>query len=52
MFEGDSADMRLVQAKCKHIPDELWRWQANIVTTIFVNIYIYPLLYTEYSGSL
>ena len=24
-------------AKCKHIPDELWRWQANIVTTIFVD---------------
>jgi hypothetical protein len=22
---------------CKHIPDELWRWQANIVTTIFVD---------------
>ena len=24
----------LVRAKCKHIPDELWRWQAKIVTTI------------------
>jgi hypothetical protein len=23
------------RAKCKHIPDDLWRWQANIVTTIF-----------------
>ena len=22
---------------CKHIPDELWRWQANIVTTIFID---------------
>ena len=37
MFEGDSADTWLVRAKCKHIPDELWRWQANIVTTIFVD---------------
>ena len=27
----------MVRAKCKHIPDELWRWQANIVTTIFVD---------------
>jgi hypothetical protein len=27
----------LVRAKCKHIPEELWRWQANIVTTIFVD---------------
>jgi hypothetical protein len=27
----------LVRAKCKHIPDELWRWQANIVTTIFID---------------
>ena len=26
----------LGRAKCKHIPDELWRWQANIVTTIFI----------------
>ena len=24
-----------VGAKCKHIPDDLWRWQANIVTIIF-----------------
>ena len=27
----------LSRAKCKHIPDELWRWQANIVTTVFVD---------------
>ena len=26
-----------VRAKCKHIHDELWRWQANKVTTIFVD---------------
>ena len=23
--------------KCKYIHDELWRWQVNIVTTIFVD---------------
>ena len=23
----------LARAKCKHFPDELWRCQANIVTT-------------------
>ena len=38
MFEGDSADTWFVRAKCKHIPDELWRWQANIVTTILKKI--------------
>ena len=27
----------LVRAKCKHIPDDLWRWQANIVTTICID---------------
>jgi hypothetical protein len=29
----------LVRAKCncKYIPGELWRWQANILTTIFVD---------------
>ena len=36
MFEGDSSDTWLVWAKCKHIPDELSRWQANIVTTILI----------------
>ena len=25
----------LVQARCKHIPDELGKWHVNIVTTIF-----------------
>ena len=25
----------MVQARCKHIPDDLGRWQVNIVTTIF-----------------
>ena len=27
----------LVQAKCKHIPDELRRWQANKATISFVD---------------
>jgi hypothetical protein len=27
----------LGRAKCKHIHDELWRLQANIVSTIFVD---------------
>jgi hypothetical protein len=27
----------LVRAKCKHIPDVLWRWQAKIVTTTSVD---------------
>ena len=34
----------MVRAKCKHIPDELWRWQTNIVTTIFLDYWCSALL--------
>ena len=27
----------MVRARCNHISDELWRWRANSVTTIFKN---------------